>query len=146
VTAVVNNDGVVRGRDLACHTHGFDELDTAVDRVSDRFDHPFESNPKMGPHSDHWPFVERGIPGYHVYAETGDEGRGWGHTRADTLDKLEQRTLRETAILLTDLVVDLAREDVEIERKAEDEIAQALEEEDLAEGMKITGDWPFDDC
>jgi Zn-dependent M28 family amino/carboxypeptidase len=146
VKAVVNNDGVVRGRDLASQTHGFDELDAAVDRVSDRFDHPFESNPKMGPHSDHWPFVERGIPGYHVYAETGDEGRGWGHTRADTLDKLEQRTLRETAILLTDLVVDLAREDVEIERKAEDEIAQALQEEDLAEGMKITGDWPFDDC
>jgi len=31
-----------------------------------------------GPHSDHWPFVERGIPGYMVSGETEGRGRGWG--------------------------------------------------------------------
>jgi Zn-dependent M28 family amino/carboxypeptidase len=145
VKAVVNNDGVVRGRDLAAYTHRFDELEAVIERVSDRFDHPFDAVPRMGPHSDHWPFVERGIPGYHVYADTDYEGRGWGHTRADTLDKLEKRNLREGAVLLTELVVDLAREDVAIDRKEASEIAEALEDEDLAEGMKITGDWPYDD-
>jgi Zn-dependent M28 family amino/carboxypeptidase len=145
VKAVVNFDGVVRGRDLAAYTHGFPELAAAVERVSDRFDHPFTANPHHGPHSDHWPFVERGVPGYHVYSETGDEGRGWGHTRADTLDKLEKRDLREQAVLLTELVVDVAGADTEISHRDTDEIAAELEAQDLAEGMKVTGDWPFGD-
>ena len=143
VKVVVNNDGVVRGRDLAAHSHGFPELRAAVERVTDRLDHPFTVDPNHGPHSDHWPFVERGIPGYHVFAETGDEGRGWGHTRADTLDKLEKRDLRESAIVLTALVVDLARQSVEIDHRNTDAIARELEEQDLAAGMKVTGDWAF---
>ena len=145
VKVVVNFDGVVRGRDLAAYTHGFPELTAATERVSDRFDHPFTANPNHGPHSDHWPFVERGVPGYHVYSETGDEGRGWGHTRADTLDKLEKRDLREQAVLLTELVVDMADADTEISHRETDEIAAELEAQDLAEGMKVTGDWPFGD-
>jgi Zn-dependent M28 family amino/carboxypeptidase len=143
VKVVVNNDGVVRGRDLAAHSHGFPELRAAVERVTDRLDHPFTVDPNHGPHSDHWPFVEHGIPGYHVFAETGDEGRGWGHTRADTLDKLEKRNLRESAIVLTELVVDLARQSVEIDHRDTDAIARELEEQDLAAGMKVTGDWAF---
>jgi len=78
-----------------------------------------------------------------VSGETEGRGRGWGHTGADTLDKLESRNLREQAILLTALVVDLAGDDVSTARKPTDEIASALEQEGKATGMKITGDWPF---
>jgi len=53
-----------------------------------------------------------------VSGETEGRGRGWGHTGADTLDKLESRNLREQAILLTALVVDLAGDDVSTARKA----------------------------
>jgi Zn-dependent M28 family amino/carboxypeptidase len=140
---VVNNDGVVRRRTLKAYTHGFDDLETAVETVADRFDHPISTTPRLGPHSDHWPYVRWGVPGYHFTSETGDEGRGWGHTRADTLDKLQSRTLREQAILLAELVVHLAREDVTVDHRERDEIAAQLEAEDLAEGMKVTGDWPY---
>jgi Zn-dependent M28 family amino/carboxypeptidase len=143
VKAVLNLDGVVRGRNLAAYTHGWDELDDAIHAVADRLDHPFEAVPRLGPHSDHWPYVERGIPGLHVYAETGDEGRGWGHTRADTLDKLESRDLRESAIVLTELAVELARADREIPPKPTEEIATMLGEQDYETGMRVTGDWPY---
>ncbi|MFB6117551.1 M28 family peptidase [Halosegnis sp.] len=143
VRAVVNFDGVVRGRDLAAYTHGFDALDDALEAVSDRLKHSFTANPHHGPHSDHWPFVEHGIPGYHVYSETDDEGRGWGHTRADTLDKLDIRDLREQAVVLTELVVEIADETTTIPHRDPQAIAAELEEQDLAEGMKVTGDWPF---
>jgi len=143
IKAIVNNDGVVRGRTLKCYTHGFDELAAAADAVSDRFDHPVETTPRLGPHSDHWPYVQWGVPGYHVMSETDAEGRGWGHTRADTFDKLEVRTLREQSILLTDLVVHLASDDVQVEHRAPEAIADQLAEEDLAESMRITGDWPY---
>ena len=143
VTAVVNVDSNVFGRTLRLDHHGFDALAAAGERVSDRFDHPISLGGELVPHSDHWPFVERGIPGYMVSGETEGRGRGWGHTGADTLDKLESRNLREQAILLTALVVDLAGDEVSTARRPTDEIAAALEREGKATGMKITGDWPF---
>lgn len=143
IKAVLNNDGVVRGRTLSLLTHGFDSLAAATEQVGERFDHQIEAVPKQGPHSDHWPFVRWGVPGYHATSETGESGRGWGHTHADTLDKLESRTLREQAILLAELTVTLADEEFEIPHKEPAVIAEALEREGEAEGMKITGDWPY---
>ncbi|WP_435345561.1 M28 family peptidase [Haloarchaeobius sp. HRN-SO-5] len=145
VKTVLNLDGVVQSRNLALYTHGFDELEAALDAVADRYDHPIEAIPNLGPHSDHWPFVQWGVPGYHAYSENDDSGRGWGHTHADTLDKLEVRDLREQSVLLADLAVDLTASSFEVAHRQPDDIADALEEEDLAEGMKITGDWPYDD-
>ncbi len=143
IRAVVNNDGVVRGRTLEFYTHGFPELADAAEAVADRFGHPVETIPRLGPHSDHWPFVVDGIPGYHVMSVTDGIGRGFGHTAADTLDKLDRRNLRESAILLTELVVELAGEGVEVPRRERAEIAAELEAQGLATGMKVTGDWPY---
>ncbi len=143
VKAVVNNDGVVFGRTLKFDTHGFDELEAAAESVGDQFDHPVSIVPELVPHSDHWPFTQWGVPGYMISCETEGRGRGWGHTFADTIDKLEVRNLREQAILLAQLVVDLADDEMEIQHKDEAEIIEALEEEDHAAGMKITGDWPY---
>lgn len=145
IKAIVNNDGVVRGRTLTFHTHGFDALDAAAEKLRDDLGHPVKTIPEQGPHSDHWPYVQWGVPGYHVMSETGDEGRGWGHTYADTLDKLEVRDLREQAVLLTELTVRLAGDEFAVARKDPDAIAAALETEDQAEGMKIIGDWPYDE-
>jgi Zn-dependent M28 family amino/carboxypeptidase len=78
-----------------------------------------------------------------VSAETGERGRGWGHTEADTLDKLEVRTFREQAVLLADVVVELADADADLEPLPRDRIAAALEEQGEAAGMRLTGDWPF---
>jgi len=143
ITAVVNSDGVMRGRTLVCHTHGFDDLADAARRVGDRMDHPIDTRPGMIPHSDHWPYVTWGVPGYHVRSTTDTVGRGWGHTYADTLDKLDARDLREQAILLTELVVELAGEDTRVAHRPPEGIADQLEAEDLAEGMRVIGDWPY---
>jgi Zn-dependent M28 family amino/carboxypeptidase len=145
IKAILNNDGVARGRTLTFTTHGFDELDDAAHEIAGEYGHPISTIPEQGPHSDHWPFVQWGVPGYHVMSETGDEGRGWGHTFADTLDKVEVRDLREQAILLTELAVHLASDEFDVEHKAPEEIADALEAEDQAAGMKIIGDWPYDE-
>ena len=144
VRAILNNDGVVRGRTLQLYSHGWDTLEDAAETVADRFDHPVTTVPRHNPHSDHWPFVQEGVPAVMAMSETGSQGRGWGHTFADTLDKIDVRTLREQAILLTDLVVELAAEERAIAHRDTDAIAAELAEQDLAEGMKVTGDWPFD--
>jgi Zn-dependent M28 family amino/carboxypeptidase len=145
VKTVLNLDGVVQGRDLGFYAHGFDALADAIETVADDLDHHVAVTPELGPHSDHWPFVKWGVPGTHVYSKTDDNGRGWGHTHADTLDKLQGRDLREQAIVLTELAVALASDDTTIPNRDPDAIATQLEDEDLAEGMRITGDWPYDD-
>ena len=145
IRAIVNNDGVVRSRTLECYTHGFDDLADAAHRVADRMDHPIDVVPELNPPSDHWPYVAQGVPGYHVRADTGDAGRGWGHTYADTLDKLSVRDLREQAILLTELVVELADDGAEIVHRSPSEMAEQLEAEDRADGMRVVGDWPYDE-
>ncbi|MFB6244181.1 MAG: M28 family peptidase [Halobaculum sp.] len=143
IRAIVNVDSNVYGRTLEVTTHGFDELGAAAERVADRFDHPIEVVPELVPHSDHWPFVRHGVPGYMISGKTEGRGRGYGHTFADTLDKLEPRNLREQAILLTALVVELTDADVTVDPRPESEIAAELEAANQAEGMKITGDWPY---
>ncbi|GAB7018031.1 M28 family peptidase [Halostagnicola bangensis] len=144
IIAIVNNDGVVGDRTLSLTTHGFSGLESAVETIADRYDHPIETDPGLGPHSDHWPFVQWGVPGYHAKSTSEDVGRGWGHTFADTLEKLEKRNLREQAVLLTDLVVHLAG-DATVEHRTPEAMADDLEEQNLAEGMQVTGDWPYDE-
>ena len=144
IKAIVNVDSNMGNRTLELGTHRFDELEAAAGRVAERFDHPIATVPRMVPHSDHWPFVRWGVPGYMVSSKSGSEGRGWGHTEADTLDKLESRTLREQAILLTELVVDLADGSVEIDHAEPETMANYLKEEDQAIGMKKTAGWPYE--
>ncbi|WP_247731229.1 M28 family peptidase [Halovivax limisalsi] len=144
VKAILNNDGVTRGRDLVVYPNGFDELADLAEEVSDRFSHPASIDPEPQPHSDHWPYVQRGVPGYMMMSETGDSGRGWGHTFADTFDKLDRRNHREQAIVLAELAVELADEGFSVAHRDSEAIAADLEDADLAEGMKIIGDWPYD--
>ncbi|MFC7078653.1 M28 family metallopeptidase [Haloarcula halophila] len=145
VDAVLNFDGVVRERTLEFHTHDFAAIKEAVDEVSDRLDHATATTPRQGPHSDHWPFVQWGVPGCHVMSETADAGRGWAHTHADTLEKLDVRTLREQAVVLTELAVAFASEGFEPSHRDPKEVARRLEAEGKATGMRLTGDWPYDD-
>jgi Zn-dependent M28 family amino/carboxypeptidase len=142
VRAVINLDGVCRRRTLAVSTHGFDALGGAAREVSERFDHPIRVRPEHDPHSDHWPFVARGIPGCLVYGDADAPGRGWAHTHADTIDKLESRDLREGAILVAALAAAVA--DRPVDRRDTAAIAAELEAAGLAEAMRTTGDWPFE--
>lgn len=142
IRAVLNLDGVVRGRDLSVTTHRCSAFADAIERVADRLGHPVTVSPEVAPHSDHWPFVKQGVAGAHVMSETGSEGRGWGHTAADTLDKLDRRDLREQCLLLTELTVELAKSDHPQEGLDRSALKEALESDNLLEGMRITGDWP----
>ena len=143
IKAILNLDGVVRERTLSFTTHGFDALGEAAEAVGARYDHPVYVNPEQGPHSDHWSYTKWGVPGVFVASHTDESGRGWGHTEADTLEKLEARTFREQAILLSAMAIDVADSGFSVDHVEPAVIAERLEAEGIAAGMKVTGDWPY---
>ncbi len=128
IRAVVNLDAIGGSRTLGVGTHGFEELTDAFEHVSERLDTPLEIDEDIKPHSDHWPFVREGVPGIMAYSVSEESGRGWGHTHADTLDKLDRRDLRELAVLAADGVAELASSDRNPQRVDAETIAERKDE------------------
>ena len=141
VVGIVNCDGAGRARDLLAKTCGFPGMRDVVESVADDLTHPIRVVPGVNTHSDHWPFVQRGIPGVQLHSETGS-GRGFGHTYADTLDKADVRAIRDHAVLASLIVERLAARDP-IARRDPEDIAAELRADGLAEPMRVAGDWPY---
>ena len=71
----------------------------------------FAVDQKTTAHSDHFPFFMAGVPtGSMQSAVQSLEGRGYGHTHYDTVDKIELEDLREAATLAARLAVRIASE------------------------------------
>jgi len=142
VRAVVNVDGAGRVRDLQAYTHGHDGLADLVERVVGGAGQPVALEETPHPYSDHWPFLRAGVPSLQLHSTSSEEGRGrgWGHTSADTRDKVDYRNVREHGMLAALLVAELAGS--EPERVDTGELAAALREADAEAGMRAAGLWP----
>lgn len=135
IGVMLNLDGPGRARDLRFRVHGFQELAELINKFSKEIRYPLEVIDEPAPFSDHWPFVARGIPACYVQPKTGDRGRGWGHTEADTLDKVDLRNIKENTMVLAQLVLKLARDPLEIPHKRPEEIERMVEETGLTRGI-----------
>ncbi|SEW16817.1 M28 family metallopeptidase [Natrinema salifodinae] len=143
IRAVVNVDGAGRFRNLRALSHGSDPLADLADDVTDAVGQPVVHVPEPHPFSDHWPFLRAGVPALQLHSEPsegGERGRGWGHTAADTRDKVDPRNLREHAILTALLVRELAERDVP--RIETDDLRDRLQEQDYEPGMRAAEIWP----
>ncbi len=136
IKAMVQNDGVARARNYLVHTNGWDELGDVARAAADQFGHPVQIEDSLSLGSDHWRFVEHGVPGYAVASTTPDGGgRAYGSssglviTPADTLDKLDPRDLRHHAIIEAELVVRLADADFEVDHRTPEDVAAQVETE-----------------
>lgn len=142
VHAVVNVDGAGRHRDLVAMTHGSDDLESIVDAVASDVDHPMQVDADPHPWSDHWPFLRERVPAVQLHSDSGESGRGWGHTAADTFDKTDSRIVREHAMLATLLVRAVWNSDVG--RVDEAALREALVSQEFDAGMRAAGIWPTD--
>ncbi|WP_135805839.1 M28 family peptidase [Halorussus marinus] len=141
VRAVVNVDGAGRFRDLLAYTHGSEATGEVAARVAEATDRPIDTTDRVHPFSDHWPFLKRGVPALQLHSKSGERGRGWGHTHADTRDKVDDRNLREHAMLAALVIRELAATD-DLPRQPAEAVANRLREDDYEEGMRAAGIWP----
>ncbi|MFB6118818.1 M28 family peptidase [Halosegnis sp.] len=145
IRAVVNVDGAGRHRNLRALVHGSDSLASLAEQVVEAAGQPLAVSETPHPYSDHWPFLRAGIPAIQLHSQPAsghERGRGWGHTAADTRDKVDQRTLRDHAVLTALLVRELTQTDVP--RRDPATLRAELEAEDAEPGMRAAGVWPDD--
>jgi Zn-dependent M28 family amino/carboxypeptidase len=108
---------------------------------------PMPTGVSYGLYSDHMPFSMRGIHTASLRdaatfkASAGT--RGWGHTIADTEDKVDIRDMREAAVNLARLMLRLANaDDIPFKLKSKDEIKQMLAHYCYDEVMGILKSYP----
>ena len=142
VKCVVNVDGAGSSRNLWVNTNGFDRLESVFESVTDGFDAPLSTNETISPHGDQWAFVQEGIPGVMAGSTSDSSGRGWGHTHADTLDKLDSRDFRDLATLLAAAVFRLADESIDVPKKSRDAIRRSIDDGYVQE-LQTGGRWPY---
>ena len=81
--------------------------------------------------SDHFPYFLQGVPTAYVGNPRGKfSGRGWGHTRYDTVDKVELRDVRNAAALVARVVLRTAAEaEWPVARRAPEAVQPFIESE-----------------
>jgi len=144
VRGVINVDGAGRFRDLVALAHASDEAASVARAVSTATRQPVSVETEPHPFSDQWPFVRQGVPALQLHSDSGDRGRGWGHTHADTRDKADDRNVREHAMLTALLATEFAAPEREVPRLDRDDLVAAFREADFETGMRAADLWPAD--
>jgi hypothetical protein len=105
------------------------DLAPLAERWGKEMAHRFEVGQSVSAHSDHFPFFMAGVPtGGIQSAERSLAGRGWGHTRYDTVDKVELDDLREASTLAARLLLRMAdTEDWPVVRRTEEAVQELLD-------------------
>lgn len=106
ISLVVNLDTLTGSPNLTCLTSGFSELHAFIDAIGDRLGIRLRNVLPPMRNSDHFSFVERGIPALRVVAGFDEPHAGARYllTAADTLDKVAPGELKAATLLATELV------------------------------------------
>lgn len=156
IAAVLNVDGAGRFRNLVAMAHTSEATAETARTVSDETNHPIAVIEEPHPFSDQWPFVRRGVPALQLHSRAADpaaaigghpeggvgRGRGWGHTHADTLDKVDDRNIREHAMLASLLLRTLASSAENVPRLDTDSLRESFQDGSFEPGMRAAGMWP----
>jgi Zn-dependent M28 family amino/carboxypeptidase len=142
VRGVVNIDGAGRFRDLRALTHTSETAAAVARAVSAATGRPIPVEETPHPFSDQWPFLRRGVPSLQLHSDTDERGRGWGHTHADTRDKVDDRNLREHGMLTALVVAEFAAPARSPGRVDSETLAEAFREADFEAGMRAADRWP----
>jgi hypothetical protein len=95
--------------------------------------------------SDHFPFSEKGVQAVWSVTSHPASGGGWGHTAADTLDKVEPRLLRQTAAAVTRLLLRMSAgaESLPNVHKSPEQVKQTLIDAGFEKSLRFKNHWPF---
>ena len=146
---MINND--VGGRPSGISISSFDQLKPPLDEVAGRVRiagqdlPPFlvsVGEPSWG--SDHFPFLAHGVPTIGISTVAVQlEDRLYGHTRADTPDKVYKEGLTECAAINAQIVFQIANISVRpAGQKTQDQLEKLFQKHDFMETLDLLDMWP----
>ncbi|MDX1413691.1 MAG: M28 family peptidase [Candidatus Promineifilaceae bacterium] len=99
----------------------------------------FAVGQSLNAHSDHYPFMLAGVPTGGIGSLNSSKGgRGYGHTKYDTVDKVKLRGMREAAAFAARLALRMAAErDWPVQRRSEEDVKKVLDSPDYREEIEF---------
>lgn len=133
----LDSAGVLAQKDIELNM--WDDLESIFENWSDEMNLPYKVKQSVNAFSDHYPFLLAGVPTGGVGNLSGrTTGRGYGHTRYDTLDKIEIRSLREAAALAARIALRVASQaEWPAQRRSQDAVAEVLDSPENREETEI---------
>ncbi len=121
-------------------------LKDVLQKFADEIDYPMPISEGTSAASDHWPFYMQGVPTIYMQAEETPQrlvvGRGWGHTTADTMDKVDHRNLQEGAMVAARLLLRVANHEGPLAAHTPlDQILAHLEKTNMKKELEIQKKW-----
>ncbi len=94
----------------------------------------------LSAHSDHYPFMLAGVPTGGIGSlKPGRSGRGYGHTKFDTVDKVSLKGMREAAALAARLAIRMAMmENWPVTRRSQEDVKAILDNPDYREEHELS--------
>lgn len=150
VRYMLNLDGAGQGQGGAevMALTGTPELVPFFTKLADEFAYKFDVADRFAGHSDHFPFALAGVPAGTLSsrdARQGMIGRGWGHTEADTVDKVSLRGLQMASILTARILLRMSAASAEEwpgRHRSPEELRAQIAENDYTESLTRSGRLP----
>ena len=97
----------------------------------------------LTPYSDHWPFYMQGVPAAHFQDTPSDPiDILYSHTSEDTVDKVDPKGLKDSAIILALALMKIAdSEEIPVKHLPLKDIIKVLEEKGIAENLRVEKQW-----
>jgi Zn-dependent M28 family amino/carboxypeptidase len=145
---VLNVDSPVRANpgDESLSLCGFPELVPWFQKVGREIKYEFEVRERISAYSDHFPFAVRGVPNGSLGSrpQPGMVGRGWGHTPADTVDKVNPKAIQAAAGLVARLLLRLSFEQqLPAQRRTPEQMAQTIDKSPIGWYVRQFKRFPF---
>jgi len=125
---------------------GFPELVPYFQRLGTELKYEFEVKDRISAYADHFPFSVAGVPSGTLGSRPtpGMVGRGWGHTPADTVDKVNPKSLQSAAGLVARLLLRLAFEpEFPGRHRTHEEMDQTIDASPIGWYVRRFGRYPF---
>jgi Iap family predicted aminopeptidase len=127
---------------------GTPELVPYFQNLADEFAYRFDVVDRFAGHSDHFPFALAGVPAGTLSSKDSRQGmigRGWGHTEADTVDKVSLRGLQMGAILTARILLQMStasESEWPGHHRTAEEMRKMVEENDYTASLTRSGRMP----
>ena len=145
IVAMINLDGLVGHipKHVACN--GYEDLYKTILNLKDDLLYEPKISKNIITASDNYPYLCKGVPNFCIYGEKPDPriGRGYGHTSADTFDKISKIDAKLSLAFALVFIDKFNKLDELPKRLSEPEVVKILKDAKLEDNLRLLEKWPF---